>query len=65
MYTLGGNEMELCVVYPFNLVPINVHHCKADNLFNLGPNIIYTLGDKEIGIFVVYLFNLVPIIIHQ
>ena len=58
--------MGICVVYPFNLVPINDHHClKAEHLFNLVPNITYTLGDNEMVICVVYLFNLVPSNVHH
>ena len=47
IYTLVYNEMGICVVYPFNLVPINVRHCKAERPFCLVPNIIYTLGGNE------------------
>ena len=57
--------MGICVVYPFILVPINGHHCKAECPFNLVPNIIYTLWGNEMGICVVYPYNLVPINVHQ
>ena len=65
MYTLERNGIGICIVYLFNLVPINVNHCEAERPFNIVPNIIYTLGVNEIGICVVYLFNLVSTNVHH
>ena len=42
--------MGICVVYLYNLVPIKIHHYKAEYLFNLVPSIIYTLGGNEMEI---------------
>ena len=57
--------MGICVVYPFNLVPINVQHCNNKHPFDLVHYIIYTFGGNEMQICVVYLFHLVPINVHH